>query len=195
METQINKGNTLLKSLAVPALATMFLLLIPLIAMQFTSEVAWTPFDFVAAGALLFGTGLVYKLITWKSSGMAYRVAVGFALFTGLFLIWVNLAVGIIGSENNTGNLMYFGVITIGIIGAFLARFKPLGMAAAMFMMALAQAMVAVIALIAGMHRLPGSSVTEIVGVNWFFFMLFIIAALLFRHAALEEPESLTQTG
>lgn len=194
METQINNDNNFFKSLAVPALATVFLLLIPLIAMQFTSEVVWTPSDFVVAGALIFGTGLVYKLITWKSAGMAYRVAVGFALLTGLFLIWVNLAVGIIGSENNPANLMYFGVITIGIIGAFLARFKPLGMAAAMFVMALAQTLVAVIALIAGMQNVPGSSVMEIVGVNWFFFMLFIIAALLFRHAALEEPQSNSQT-
>lgn len=186
----MDKDKSFFKSIMVLALVTALLLLIPLTAMQFTGEVVWTLSDFILAGALLFGTGLVYTLITWKSAGWAYRIAVGFALLTGLFLIWVNLAVGIIGSENNPANLMYFGVITIGIIGAFLARFKPYGMAVDMFVVALAIVLVAIIALITGMQNAPGSSMMEIVGVNWFFFMLFIIAALLFRHAALEEPET-----
>jgi hypothetical protein len=190
----MDKEKSFFNSIAVLALVTALLLLIPLTAMQFTGEVVWTLSDFILAGALLFGTGLVYTLITWKSAGSAYRIAVGFALLAGLFLIWANLAVGIIGSENNPGNLMYFGVITIGIIGAFLARFKPYGMAVGMFVVALAIVLVAIIALITGMQRVPGSSVMEIVGVNWFFFMLFIIAALLFRHAALEEPETDIQT-
>jgi hypothetical protein len=191
----MNRDNSFFKSIAVLVMVTAFLLLIPLAAMMFTDEVAWTVSDFVFAGALLFGTGLVYRLITWKSAGMAYRIAVGFALLTGLFLIWANLAVGLIGSENNPANLMYFGVITIGIIGAFLVRFKPNGMLVVMFVMALAVIMVAIIALIAGLQNVPGSSLMEIVGINWFFFMLFIVAALLFRHAALVDPAPVIQAG
>jgi len=112
------------QSIAGLTLATGLLLLIPLVAMQFTEEVVWTLSDFVVAGTLLFGTGLTYKLITRKSGELAYRVVVGFALFTGLFLVWVNLAVGIIGSENNPVNLMYFGAFGVAIIGTFIARFE-----------------------------------------------------------------------
>jgi hypothetical protein len=180
----MNTNRTLTQAIVVPSLATGLLLLIPLVAMQFTDEVVWTLFDFIVAGTLLFGTGLTYKLLTRKTGEIAYRVAVGFALFTGLFLIWANLAVGIIGSENNPINIMYFGVIIVGIIGAFIVRFKSTGMTYTMFAMAIAMALVAVIALISGMHRVPYSSVIEIVGVNGFFFMLFVVSALLFRYAS-----------
>jgi uncharacterized membrane protein YfcA len=98
----MNTNRTLTQAIAVSALVTGFLLLIPLITMQFTDEVVWTSLDLIVAGTLLFGTGLTYKLITRKSSKIAYRVAIGFALLTGLFLIWANLAVGIIGSETQT---------------------------------------------------------------------------------------------
>jgi hypothetical protein len=186
----MNTDGTLTKSIAGPALVTVILLLIPLVAMQFTDEVDWTLSDFIFAGILLFGTGLTYKLVTRKSGRIAYRVAVGFALLTGLFLIWSNLAVGIIGSENNPINLMYFGVIIVGIIGALIARFQSPGMAYTMFAMAIAQVLAAVIALIAGMHRLPDSSVIEIVGVNGFFILLFAVSALLFRYAAQERASA-----
>jgi hypothetical protein len=39
--------------------ATAFLLLVPLVAMQFTDEVKWDLFDFTVAGMLLAGTGTV----------------------------------------------------------------------------------------------------------------------------------------
>jgi hypothetical protein len=164
------------------AAATGLLLLIPLIAMQFTGEVNWTLSDFIIAGIFLFGTGLTYKLITRNSAKMAYRVAIGFALFTGLLLLWVNGAVGIIGSENNPINLLYFGVIAVGIIGALIARFQPQGMAYTMLSMAFAQGLVAATALIGGFYQTPPSSVFEIIGVNGFFIFLFIVSALLFRY-------------
>jgi hypothetical protein len=46
---------------------------------------------------------------------------------------------------------MYIGVLAVGIIGAIVARFRPHGMARALFATALAQALVAVIALLAGL--------------------------------------------
>jgi hypothetical protein len=77
------------------ALATAFLLLLPLLAMQFTDEVAWDLADFAIAGALLFGTGLTYELIVRKTDSTTYRAAVGAALAVALLLIWLELAVGI----------------------------------------------------------------------------------------------------
>jgi hypothetical protein len=169
------------------ALATGFILLIPLVAMQFTSEVAWTLSDFVFAGVLLFGAGLTYELVARKGDTVTYRLAAGVAVATGLLLIWVDLAVGIIGDEENPDILMYIGVLAVGIVGAIIARFRPHGMARALFVTAFAQMLVAVIALIVGMHHYPGSSASEILGVNGFFAALFTLSALLFQRAAGER--------
>ena len=157
-------------------LAAAFLLLLPLLAMQITHEVVWDLADFAVAWALLVGAGLTYRLATRKAGSIAYRAAVGVAVATALILVWMNLAVGLIGNEENRANLMYGGVLAVGIIGAIIARFRPHGMARAMFAMALAQMLVGVIALIAGL------GFTLIL--NGFFAALWVGSALLFRSAA-----------
>jgi hypothetical protein len=165
-----------------------FILLVPLVAMQITDEVVWGPADFAVAGALVVGTGLVHAVAVRKAGNTAYRVAVGVALAAGLLLVWTSLAVGVIGNDGDPADLMYGGVLAVGIIGAVIARFRPGGMARALLAAALAQALVALIALIAGKHQDPTSSVFEIVGLNGFFVALFIGSAWLFRHAAREQP-------
>jgi hypothetical protein len=170
------------------ALATAFILLLPLLAMQFTDEVVWDLADFVVAGVLLFGAGLTYELVARKVGKFAYRVAVGVAVAAALLLVWLVGAVGVIGKEGDRADLMYFGVLAVGIIGAVIARFRPHGMARALLATALAQGLVAVIALIAGKHQAPISSVFEIVGLNGFFVALFIGSAWLFRHAGRQQP-------
>jgi peptidoglycan/LPS O-acetylase OafA/YrhL len=132
-------------------------------------------------GTLLFGAGLTYELIARKMSNVAYRTAVGVAVATAVLLVWVNAAVGIIG-DDNPANLMYFGVLTVGIIGALIARFKPHGMARALFATALAQALVAMIALTFYSSAEPGP--LGILAVNGFFVALWVGSALLFRRAA-----------
>jgi len=112
-------GNTTYKAAIRIALATGFLLLLPLLAMQFTNEVVWDVADFIVAGVLLFVTGLTYKLAAIKVGNIVYRSAVGLALTAAFILIWVNGAVGIIGSENNDANLMYGGVIGVFVLNAF----------------------------------------------------------------------------
>lgn len=72
-----------------------FILLLPLAAMQFTDEVNWTAFDFFAAAVLLFGTGLLCELALRKIREVKYRVAVCGILLTALLVIWAELAVGI----------------------------------------------------------------------------------------------------
>lgn len=188
-------SDDLSKKIIALALATAFLLLIPLVAMQFTEEVVWTLSDFIFAGTLLFGTGLTYILVTRKSVKIAYRIAVGIALFSGLFLIWANGAVGIIGSENNPVNLLFYGVFMVGVIGAFIVRFQSHGMVYTMFAMALAQALVAAIALAGGYYESPPSSVIEILSVNGFFIVLFSVSGLLFRYATPEQEDSLQNTS
>jgi peptidoglycan/LPS O-acetylase OafA/YrhL len=156
--------------------------------MQFTDEVNWDVADFALFGALLIGVGVSYELAVRTTGDNAYRAAVGVALAAAFILVWVNGAVGIIGSEDNPANLMYGGVLAVGIIGAIIARFQPHGMARALFATALAQALVAVIALIAGLGS-PWSGPLEIVALNGFFVALFVGSALLFQRAARGRPE------
>jgi hypothetical protein len=182
------RQQTLYRSARRVGLATAFILLVPLVAMQFTDEVAWGVFDFAVAGFLMGGTGLSYVLVARGAGNIAYRAAVGVALAAALLLVWLVLAVGVIGETGDRADLMYGGVLAVGIIGAGLARFQPHGMARALLAMALAQALVAVIALIAGKHQAPISSVSEILGLNGLFVALFIGSAWLFRHAARKQP-------
>jgi O-antigen/teichoic acid export membrane protein len=113
----------------------------------------------------------------------AYRSAIGVALVAAFILVWLSLGIGIIGKDGDPANLMYFGVLAVGIISAIIARFQPDGMARALSVTALAQALVAAIALIAELG-LPWSGPAEILVLNGFFVALFAGSAWLFRRAA-----------
>ena len=161
-------------------------ILLPLFAMQVTDEVDWNLADFAVAGALVVGVGVTYELAARMTANSAYRAAVGVALAAAFILVWMNLAVGLIGTEDNPANLMYGGVLAVGIVGAVKARFQPHGMARALVATALAQALVALIALIAGLGS-PASPPLEILGVTALFSVLWLIPAWLFRKAAREQ--------
>jgi hypothetical protein len=75
-----------------------FILLIPSVAMQFTNEVTWDLFDFVLAGVLLMGTGLMIELVIRSIKNKNTRITMIAAILFGLFLLWAELAVGIFGS-------------------------------------------------------------------------------------------------
>jgi ABC-type cobalt transport system substrate-binding protein len=74
------------------------LLLIPLIAMQFTNEVDWGMLDFVVMGVLLFGTGLICEFVMRKVKKTEHRILIIAVILVALFLIWAELAVGIFGT-------------------------------------------------------------------------------------------------
>lgn len=152
------------------------LIALPLIAMRFTDEVAWTASDFGFAAVLLGGVGLGFELAVRKTHNTTYRAAAAIALLTGLLLIWSNLAVGIIGDEGNPANLAFFGVLAIAGTGAFVARLEPAGMARALFATACAQLAVSAVALAARLD-LPVPIAIGFVG-------LWLVSGLLFRAAA-----------
>ncbi|HLT47972.1 MAG TPA: hypothetical protein VK002_12135 [Rubricoccaceae bacterium] len=169
--------------------AAALVLLLPLVAMQFTDEVQWAASDFVFAGALLGGIGLMYELAVRRTDDTAYRAAAGIALAAVLLLVWISLGVGIIGADGDPANLLYAGVLAVGIVGAVVARFRPRGMARAMFATALAQASVAAGAVVAHLGS-PYSGPIELVVLNGFFVALFAGSAVLFRRAAREHAPS-----
>jgi hypothetical protein len=184
MKTMKRIRRSIRRQLWFVALTTASILMVPLVAMLFTDEVNWNWLDFTIMGILLFGTGLMYVLITRFSDRISYRIAVGVAVLAGLLLIWINLAVGIIGSEDNPANLLYAGVFAIGIIGAGIARLRPGGMARTMFLTAIAQMLVPVIAIIIwrpSLEESPGLAGVFIL--NTFFAAMFAVSALLFRHS------------
>lgn len=90
--------QTTTKNLILIVLAPALILLVPLVAMQFTKEVAWTLADFIVAGTLLVSTGLTYVMLARKVSNARHRVVLGGALVVALLLVWAELAVGIIGT-------------------------------------------------------------------------------------------------
>ena len=161
------------------------LILLPLFAMQLTDEVAWDAADFVFAGALLAGTGATLELVA-RNTSILYRAAVGVALAAAFILIWTNAAVGIIGDEGNDANLLYGGVLAVGVIGAVIARLQPEGLACALFATALAQALVGAAAAIAGWGA-PQSAAGEILSLTGFFSALWLASAWLFQKSAQEE--------
>jgi hypothetical protein len=120
-----------------------------------------------------------------------YRFAAAVALVAAILLIWLSLGVGIIGRDGDPANLMYFGVLAVGIIGALVARFRPRGMARALFTTALAQTSVAAVALVAGLGY-PWSGPLELSLLNGFFVAMFVGSAWLFRRAADGRPEQST---
>lgn len=71
------------------------ILLLPLIAMQFTDEVKWSFLDFSVAGILLLASGLTFELILRKVKPLKNRIIIVAALLILLVLIWAELAVGI----------------------------------------------------------------------------------------------------
>jgi hypothetical protein len=79
-------------------LTVVLILLIPLIAMQFTDEVNWTLLDFVVAGVLLLAAGLMSELVIRKVNKMEHRIAIYLAILVAFLLIWAELAVGIFGT-------------------------------------------------------------------------------------------------
>lgn len=170
--------------------AAAVLLLLPLVAMQFTDEVDWGLSDFVIFGAMLALAGGAFEWAVKLSPGKTFRAAAGVALAAAFLLVWVNGAVGLVGNEDNPANLMYLGVLIIGIAGAAVTRVRPSGMALTMMAVAVAQLLVPVIALIAGLASMQGMINTFMV--TGLFCMLWLVSAWLFRISGIpaESEES-----
>ena len=75
-------------------LAIALLLLLPVIA-----KFPWSPIDFITAGVLLLGTGLMCELVLRKVKKIEYRIAICGAILVALFLVWAELAIGLFGTR------------------------------------------------------------------------------------------------
>jgi hypothetical protein len=156
------------------------LLVLPFVAMQFTREVNWTVGDFVFAALLIGAVGLAFELTVRASRNPTFRGGVAAALAASFLTIWANGAVGMIGDEGNPYNLLFLGVIGVGLIGSIIGRFRPPGMAVAMVVAAIAQAGVGLGGIAADVRG--GILSTGFAG-------LWLISAALFRNAGPDQRQ------
>lgn len=159
--------------LAVPALAMAFRIGVPDPGSGMDG-VNWGPMDFAVIGVLVLGSGLLYEYASSRGRGLAQKAAVGIAVLAGFGLVWVNLAVGMMDVEN--GNLMYVLVLIVALVGAAIGRFEPRHASIAMFAAAAAHAVVAIIALVAGLGPTLLADAFWVAG--W------VASGLLFRQAS-----------
>ena len=73
------------------------LLLIPLVAMQFTTEVNWSGGDFIVAGLILLGAGIGVEFVIRTIEDNKKRIILIVVVLTLLVLVWMELAVGLFG--------------------------------------------------------------------------------------------------
>lgn len=166
------------------------LLLLPLLGTYVLEGMDWDGTDFLVWGLMLAFAAGTYELGAILSSNTLYRAGFGVAILAGFLLVWINLAVGVIGSEDHPANLMFFGVLAIGAAGALLARFRAAGMAQALVATALAHGLVGVIALVGGLDtRLI------VLMANGFFVLMWLVSATLFRLAAQGQGAEVPRQG
>lgn len=171
------------KDYLIVALAPPVVLLIPLIGNLVSKEWNWSASDFAFMWVLLAGTTFLYRLlVTRQLANLPYRLGAGLAVAAGFLLIWVSLAVAVIGHDN-PANALYLGVIVIGLVGTGLAQFRPRGMARAAFAAAVATFFVPIVAWFVQPNDFsPG--VMQVFMLNFCFVAMFAGAGLLFQHSA-----------
>lgn len=154
------------------------LLATPAIATQFSDEWQWGPDAFVLLAAVLLVCCVTFELVARRASGFAHRAATAIAIAGGLLLFWGNLAVGFIGDEDHPANLAFYALLLGGLMGGFLAGFRPRGLAKVLLAMAAAQVLLGAIAIA---YQLDDPiSLAKLTGI---FTAIWLVASLLFRHA------------
>lgn len=108
------------------------LLLLPLVAMQFTDEVQWTGGDFLVFGLMLLSVCAAYEVAARIARDNAYMLGVGLAVAACFLTVWANLAVGVVGSENNPVNDVFFITPALAFGASLVSLFRPRGMVWAM---------------------------------------------------------------
>lgn len=158
------------------------MILLPFVAMRFTTEVNWTVGDFVFAGVMIGGSCVVLELALRLTRSWAYRGGVVLGLAATFLLLWINGAVGIIGDEDNPRNLLYGCVIMTAIGGAIGAGGRAAGMARGTGAAAVAMMFACLMVVTSG--RTDGPGAFGFFVLHLFFAMLFGGSSLLFRKAA-----------
>ncbi|MDP3908108.1 hypothetical protein [Novosphingobium sp.] len=151
-------------------------MLVPVIARLTLAEMNWDTFDFAVFGAMLLAGCLGFEVVLrLGTANTAYRIAACLAIGGAFLMVMANLAVGIIGNENNPVNLLFFALLALGAVGALTVRFDAAGMARVMALLAAAQALLGVGLAVTGAGFTPVFTL--------FYVLLWLAVAALFRKA------------
>lgn len=161
--------------------AAALLLALPLVAMQFTREVAWTPGDFLFAAVMLAFLGGSIELAAARSAKLAYRVGLACAALACFLILWATGAVGIIGSENNPANTLYLVLVAGVLVGWAVTRLRARGLALVSFAGAAGLALIAAYAIANGIGTEGAAFPRDIIGGTAMFGGLFLLSGLLLR--------------
>lgn len=98
MKTKNNSSSLMANRFARVAIGVAAILLIPFASMQLSlGGFDWNAFDFIVAGVLLAGSGLVLDvLLTSKKNSQ--QLVIGLAILGFIALVWIELAVGLFGT-------------------------------------------------------------------------------------------------
>ena len=169
--------------------AAVALLAAPFVAIQLHAEgVDWSVGDFVVMGAMLATVGGLIELAVRTRRSWSYRGGVALALLGAFLLTWANLAVGIVGSEHNPNNQLFFIALLLGIAGAVGGRFTAGGMKRAMVVTAIAVVLAFLLAESGPRDDPLVHQLVEGIGTS-IFVLLFAGSALLFRTAE-RQPDA-----
>ncbi|MFM8844415.1 MAG: hypothetical protein ACKOGN_00720 [Gammaproteobacteria bacterium] len=152
------------------------LLLLPAVAMVLGDEVHWGPLDFTLLAALLAALCGAIDVASRYSLSRSYRAGVAVAAIGMFLMVFANIAVGIVGNEDNPLNLIFLLIPVLGIAGSVFTRFRATGMARSLEIMAVVQAGVLLLAW-------PGAKTVGLLAMA-FFVALWLLAARLLRAAA-----------
>lgn len=172
------------KTILRPLLITLGILVLPAIGELTVESWDWGMGGFLLMGTLLFVTFLMIELISRQSRNVFYKIAVALTTLTTLGIIYVNLAVGIIGDGNNT-SACYFLVVPVGFIGLAVSRLKPRGLSITAFLMAAVVLLVPTIAWLIGnpdIHQ--ETQVVKVFVLSGILAASYVVAGLLFRSAS-----------
>lgn len=172
-------GKTMLRV----ALGALAVLMLPLVASQFVEDWNWPVGAFVRVYVLFFGTGMVFALVARRMGTWSYKAGVGVALVAGFALGWSNMVQ--VADSGNPANLMYYSVLAVGGVGAWLARLEARALARTLFAMA---AILALIAVTLPSGAPPYLARNMAIG-HGVYTALFAASGLLFRHASLSGIE------
>lgn len=138
----------------------------------------WTASDFVIMGVMLGSVGLGIEFLVRRSGSNAFRLGSVVAVLTAFMTVWANLAVGMIGSEDNPYNLYFIAVPVMAFTAAIAGRFDPRKTAWIMAGAALLQLGLALGGMEVDMRGARFSS---------FFAFLWLLAAALFWSSAVGD--------
>lgn len=156
------------------------LLCLPAVAMLFTTEVAWGPGDFLLMAGLLGLCSGAIDLTVRHAPNRAYVGGVLVSVVGAFLLVWANLAVGLVGDEGNPLNLIFDAIPAVGVIGAFVSRWRAAGLARTLRVMTILQ--------MASLALIPSGEPRLLIAIGGFA-IVWWAAAWLFTAASRQESK------